>query len=167
MPIPFTREEWGGIRMTDLPDHAKFMEFHSACVDDIHKSGRVSGYVKMFTMVTHIGRFPEFDKRSYGRFLKEAEGQPLTATRLERALDVVLAVSGPEEALPSAVSAFEFATIVSDFAGYVVEQQFKGHKRLEELVEHIGAFAMMAFIVAVNVEFGLADRKSWSLKGGS
>jgi hypothetical protein len=84
----------------------------------------------------------------------------MTAKKLVNSLEIVLAVSGPNEALPTAATAFEFLALVNDFAQFMTDRLNAG-PRAKELVVNLGTMAMMAFIVAMNVEYGLIDRNDW------
>jgi hypothetical protein len=160
LPLPYTKEEWQGGTISSIMNDKRFERYYTDCVARIHKSGRSKGYMDLFTMIMHIGRFPEFDRKSYGKFLREAQAQPMTAKKLVNSLEIVLAVSGPNEALPTAATAFEFLALVNDFAQFMTDRLNAG-PRAKELVVNLGTMAMMAFIVAMNVEYGLIDRNDW------
>ncbi|MCC6227743.1 MAG: hypothetical protein IT432_00775 [Phycisphaerales bacterium] len=164
IPVPFTRKEWESTPLSDLLYTKPFLDFHTRCVEDIHKSRRSDDCITLFLVASHVGRLPEFSTKSYPIFLEEAKRQPLTAARLERTLDFILSISGPGEALPSAAAAFEFVTIAADFAGFAVDKQFAGNERLRALVKDLGAFGVILFILAINVELGIEPRDGWRVK---
>lgn len=162
IPVPFSKEEWSGRTVSDITADDRFVQYFSDSINEIHASGRDRGYIDMFTMITHIERFPEFDRSSYGKFLDEARSQALSARKLEKALEIVLGVSGPNAALPTAVSAFEFLSVVGQFADFM-RDRLRAGPRVEELIQNVQALAMLAFFVAINTEFGFTDGDSWSL----
>lgn len=165
VPIPFTKGEWSGKTISQITEDQRFFTYYSDSIAQAHKSGRARRYIDVFTMITHIGRFPEFSRKNYDKFLEEARAQPMTAQRLRSALEIVLSVSGPSEVLPTAASAFEFLAVVGEFGRFMAKQIDAG-SAVEDLLANLEALAMMAFIIAVNVELGLADRKAWQIPHG-
>ncbi len=160
--VPFTREEWEASDVGTVVMSARFMDFHQKCIADIHQSGRTRRYTELFTMITHIERFPEFDRKSYGKFLKEAGNQPLTRQRLQKTMSTILAVSGPNEVLPNAATAFEFLHFAGEFGRFTAER-IGAVEQLRESVEAAAALSVMAFLLAVNVELGILSPNSWKL----
>lgn len=162
LPLPFTKEEWQGGTVSTMLNDKRFEDYYTRCVARVHESGRHKGYIDLFTMISHIGRFPEFNRKSYGKFLEEAKSQPMTVKKLEKTLEMVLTVSGPNAALPTAATTFEFLSLMDDFARYMSEKLGAG-PRVTELAGQAGTMALMAFIVAMNVEYGLVARDDWHL----
>lgn len=162
LPLPFSKQEWQTRTVSQITNDERFLRYYTDCIADIHRSGQARSYANLFTMISHIGRLPEFDRRSYGKFIEEARSQTMTPKRLETALEVALGVSGPSEALPTAATAFRFLAVVSDMGKFMVKA-VKAGARAEELATRASALAMMAFIVAMNVEYGLVGRDQWSI----
>ena len=89
-PPPASSEEWGKMRLTELVEDLRFLDYHDRCFHEIIASGRVKTYVDVLTMTAHIGRLPEFDEHSYGKFLQEARNQQFSPSQLRRALELIL-----------------------------------------------------------------------------
>jgi hypothetical protein len=156
--LPFTppvlKDEWQGKPLTELVGDQVFLDYHDRCFHEIIASGRIKKYIDILSMIAHIGRLPEFDEPSYGRFLKEARGQHFSEPQMTRALDLILSTSGPGELLPNAAAAWEFLAFVGDFVGQYAEHTDAGPD-LKQAVERVNAMSIMAFLVAVNAELGI------------
>jgi hypothetical protein len=162
-PPPFTKEEWGKSRLSELFNNPAYLDYFERCMRDIVESGRAHVYVNMLAMTAHIGRLPEFDERSYGKFLKEAQGQHFTESQMVQALELILETSAPGEILPNAAAAFEFLAFVGDFVNHYGKHIGAG-TRLFALTEKISGMALMAFAVAINAELGIR-KDFWRSKG--
>lgn len=162
-PPPFTKEEWGQSRLSEIVNRPAYLDYFERCMRDVVESGRAHVYVNVLAMTVHIGRLPEFDERSYGKFLKEAQGQHFTESQMIQALELILGTSGPGEVLPNAAVAFEFLAFVGDFVKCYGEHIGAG-ARLFDLTEKINGMAMMAFAVAINAELGIR-KDFWRGKG--
>jgi len=154
-PPPFKKDEWSRRQLSTLTDDPAFVRYYDRCFQAIVASGRAKTYVELLTMIAHIGRLPEFDEPSYGKFLQEARNQHFSTSQLERALDLIAGTSGPGELLPNAAAAWEFLALVGDFMSHYTERTGTGGERLAAAVERVNSMAIMAFLVAVNAELGI------------
>lgn len=163
LPLPFPREEWsGGATIAAVFNDKRFEKYHLDCINQIHKSGRYQGYVDVIIMISHIGRFPAFKKEHYDKFLAEAKSQMMTKEKLETTIELIAQTCGPNEALPTAAIAFEFLTFASDFCEYMAKTLQAG-SRVKKRVQDLRTLGMMAFLVALNVEYRLVERHAWNL----
>jgi hypothetical protein len=153
-PPPVAKEEWQDKRLTELVEDDAFLDYHDRCFKEIITSGRMETYVDILAMIAHIGRLPEFDEPSYGKFRQEARDQHFTASQLTKALDLILNTSGPGELLPNAAAAWEFLAFVGDFIGQYAKHVDAGDA-LKDAVSRINSMSIMAFLVAVNAELGI------------
>lgn len=154
-PPPFKKEEWSSRQLSTLMDDPAFTGYYDRCFQAIVASGRAETYVEILTMIAHIGRLPEFDEPSYGKFLEEARNQHFNAAQLERALDLIAGTSAPGELLPNAAAAWEFLALIGDFMSHYTEKTGKGGDSLDAAIERVNSMAIMAFLVAVNAELGI------------
>jgi len=144
------------MRLSEMIDNPACLDYLQRCRAEIVKSGRARVYVTMLSGIAHMGRLPEFDERSYGKFLKEAEQQHFSVSQLEKALETILETSGPNDIMPNAAAAFEFLSFIADFvSAYAVH--VGASSRLCPLTEKINAMALVAFAVAVSAEFGINE----------
>jgi hypothetical protein len=153
-PPPFKKEEWSSQQLSTLMEDPTVIGYYDRCFGDIVASGRAKRYVEILTMIAHIGRLPEFDEPSYGKFLQEARQQHFSTSQLMRALDLISGTSGPGELLPNAAAAWEFLALVGDFMNHYTEHTGTA-EQLDAAIERVNSMAIMAFLVAVNAELGI------------
>lgn len=153
-PPPVAKEGWEGKRLTELVNDEVFLDYHNRCFHEIIASGRVDTYVDILSMIAHIGRLPEFDEPSYGKFRQEARSQHFSPSQLTRALDLILNTSGPGDLLPNAAAAWEFLAFVGDFTSHYGEH-IGASDELKDAISRVNSMSIMAFLVAVNAELGV------------
>jgi hypothetical protein len=151
---PFSKEEWGQQRMSEMLDNPKCFDYLQKCVRDIFISDRARTYVWLLTMIAHAGRLPEFGKRSMDKFLEEAKQQHFSESQMATALELILNTSGPGQIMPNAAAAFEFLHFSGDFVK-MYGQHIGAGPRLKDLADRVMAMALGAFAVAVNDELGI------------
>jgi hypothetical protein len=140
------------IEVSDVVMSRAFHAYYERCVAEVFRSPRRDTYVAMLVGVTHAGRLTEFARRSFGRFLQEAEEQPLTKRKLEATLEAI--VDGITSFRLSPVERFEFLAVVGGFAEHTAKL-IGTTDRLKELTDAIMTLALMSLVLAVNAEFAL------------
>jgi hypothetical protein len=163
VPPPIDRTAWRAMTMGELIQNRKFIRFVVRCAEEAVSSGRIEHYSKMFQMITHIGRLPEFDTANLGKFLDEAGQQVVSVRTLENALETVLVTAGPGGAMPTPIESFEFITTAADMAEFALEQTALGaSERFSTLIGHCRTSAIMSLVFAVNIHFGTAQLEEWT-----
>jgi hypothetical protein len=152
---PFTKDEWHTLKVSDVVASRVFHDYYERCVAQVFQSPRRDTYVTMLVSVTHAGRLTEFAPRSFGRFLEEAENQPLTTRKLENTLEAI--VGGITSLRLSPVEQFEFLAVVGGFTEHTAKL-IGTTDRLKELTDAIMTLALMSLVLAVNAVFGLDPR---------
>ncbi|MBL9080895.1 MAG: SEC-C domain-containing protein [Planctomycetales bacterium] len=154
-PPPFKKEDWGSRQVSDLRKDPQFFTYLEKCIVEITRSGRGRIYLDMFLLMTHVGTEagPESD---YPRLLAEAREQHFTVEQFRGSLDRIAESFGPKKAAPNAAAAFEFLAFIDDFMR-AYAKRFGHLESLKDSLQQINATALMAFVVAVNVELGVAE----------
>lgn len=155
LPPPFKKEDWGGRHVSDLRKDPEFFAYLEKCIVEITRSGRGENYLDMFLLMTHVGT-EEVAESDYPRLLAEAREQQFTVEHFQESLELIGENFGPGKAAPNAASAFEFLAFINDFMRSYAER-FGHLEALKDSLQQINAMALMAFVVAVNVELGVAE----------
>ena len=155
LPIrpPFTKEEWGNTRLSQVLYDPKCLDYFERCRKEIGRSGRAEVYTSRLAGIAHIGRLIEFSPRSYDKFQEEADAQPISLPKLEMALDIILEGVAKKRIALNPVEQFEFLSFTGEFLNCLADQ-YGGTDSLRALTKQALGAALLSFIVAVNEELG-------------
>jgi len=156
LPIrpPFAKEEWGKMRLSQVLDEPKCLDYFERCRKEIGRSGRGEVYASRLAAIAHIGRLVEFSPRSYDKFQEEADAQPISLPKLEMALDIILEAVAKKRIVLNLVEQFEFLSFAGEFLNYLADQHGGGTDSLRALTSQALAGALASFVAAVNEELG-------------
>ncbi|MGE3409004.1 MAG: YecA family protein [Pirellulales bacterium] len=153
-PPPFTKEHWSRQRLTDIIDDKQIWGYFQTCQKEVVASGRASRYLNMFMLLAETGGVPDdSEERDYAAALRQAKDRHFSVDELRDTLETVQASCAPGGAIPNAAAAFEFLSFVCNFMDYYAEHLGQ-IDQLKEAIQGVSNLGVIAFVAAVNIEFG-------------
>ncbi len=166
LPLPefLTREYLqSGITLEDLVTHDDFLKYMVSCDQLVTTCDEAPFYLEIFGTLMLEEKFLVPTKRHFAATILRGQNLCVAADRLEKGLDACGAISGPNEALPNVFVAYEFMTVVREFASFTAQKQFNGKvlRRIEQKCEVLHQLAIFAFLMAIKVQLGFDPPDSW------
>jgi len=151
-PPPFTKEVWEQRPLQDIFDVPEYFDYFKRCLAEVVRSGRAVTYLNTFSVMAHCNNAASAAKLHPEDLREIMKDRDFSVEELKIALESVALSIVPNGAMPNAAEAFEFLAVIGDFVSTMII-----HDQLNDSLAKINGLAMLAFISAVNVEFGMDD----------